>query len=297
MKITINIFIAVGLVFCQSACWVKEEAGKRMQADIAALQVELDVVKKAHSNQKAELQKRILEADKQIVELVKIIGEYRRATGRNAADVGVDIERIKTQLMEIKGRLEVNEHRLDEIEKNLSAVHKDVSEKISTAQKLTEEEAEKARLAAEAEKNKKPPDPLAAIKRPEKKENFYKLAYGLLEAGQVVAARALFEEFLEKWPKDAYSDNALYWIGESYYAEKDFRLAALTFQRVRTDFVKGDKSKDALLKLGFCFFAMEKYKESLPFLKEFVRRFPKTKLAKKARKKIKEAEKKIKKSK
>jgi len=297
MRTVINIFMTVGLVFCQTGCWVKEEVGKRMQADIVALQAELDVVKSAHSNQKAELQKRIQEADKQIVELVKIIGEYRRATGRNAADVGVDIERIKTQLMEAKGRLEVNEHRLDEIEKKLSAMHKDVSEKMSAAQKLSEEEAEKARLENETAKNKKPPDPLAAIKRPQKKENFYKLAYGLLEAGQVVAARTLFEEFLEKWPNDAYSDNALYWIGESYYAEKDYRLAALTFQRVRTDFVKGDKSKDALLKLGFCFFAMEKYKESLPFLREFVKRFGKTALAKKAKKKMAEAEKRLKKSK
>ncbi len=281
-----------GLLF--AGCWVKQDVGKRMQADIAVLQVELDVVKKESEKKKKELQQRIHQADKQIAELVKIIDEYRRATGRNAADVGVDIERIKTQLMEIRGRLEVNEHRLDKIELKLAGIHKDLGERASTAEELAREKAEREQAGKKAAEHKPPSNPLAAIERPEKKEDFYKLAYGLLEAGQEKAARTLFDEFLKKWPGDAYSDNALYWIAESYYSQKDYRLAALAFQKVRTQFPKGDKSKDALLKLGFCFYAMERYKEALPFLKQFVQDYPKSPLSAKAKKRIREARKKLK---
>jgi tol-pal system protein YbgF len=266
-----------------------------MQADIAAMQVEMEVIKKAHASQKKSLQERIQEADKRIVELVQIIEDYRRATGRNAADVGVDIEKIKSQIMEMRGKLEVNEHRLGIIEKKLSIMHKDLNDKRAEAIRNQEEEAkrkeEEAKKRAEEETSK---DPLAAITRPEKQKDFYKLAYNLLDTGQVGAARVLFEEFLKKWPSGEYSDNALYWIAETYYYEKQYRIAALKFQKVRQDFPRSDKAGDALLKLGFCFFSMERYKEALPFLQEFVQSHPKSRLASKARKRIKEIKKKLK---
>jgi tol-pal system protein YbgF len=280
------------LIFSLCGCWVKEEVGKQMQADIAAMQVEMDVIKKAHADQKKSLQERIQEADKRIAELVQIIEEYRRATGRNAADVGVDIERIKSQIMEMRGKLEVNEHRLGIIEKKLSIMHKDLNDKRDEAVKRQEEEAKKkdeeAKKRAEEEASK---DPLAAITRPEKQKDFYKLAFNLLDSGQVQASRLLFEEFLKKWPSGEYSDNALYWIAETYYHEKQYRVAALKFQKVRQDFPRSDKAGDALLKLGFCFYSMERYKEALPFLQDFIQSYPKSRLASKAKKRVKQIKK------
>lgn len=273
-------------------CWVTKENGKQMQADIVALQTEFEVVKQAHAREKGELAKRLEEADKQIAELKLLVDEYRRVTGRNAADFGVEIEQVKRHLTEMRGQVEVNGHRLGVIEKHLSIIHEDLSSQRAEAQRIQEErlkkEEEDARKAAEESAK-----PLPDIKRPEKKEDFYKLALSLLEAGQTKPARILFNEFLAKWPQDAYSDNALYWIGESYYAEKNYRSAALTFQRVRKEFSRGDKVPDALLKVGYCFFAMQMYREALPFLKEFVQTYPKNPLVKKAKQKIREAKKRI----
>jgi tol-pal system protein YbgF len=281
------IFVAL-LTWGSCACWVKEEEGKRMQAEITALQVEFEVVKKSHAQQKAKLQERLEEADRRIAELVRIIEDYRRAMGRNAADIGVDIEKIKSQLMELRGRMEVGEHRLESIEKKLSMVNKDITS-LNTKTKERLQQASNKRNKPKLQ----PPDPLAGIKRPEKKEDFYKLAYTLLETGQTEASRALFKEFLEKWPSSAYSDNALYWMAESYYSEKKYRQAALTFQKVRSQYPKGDKASDSLFKLGYCFFAMERYREAEPFLGEFIRSYPKSPLVSKAKKKLREAKRKL----
>ena len=128
--------LLIGFVAGSTACWVKEEVGKQMQADIAAAQVELAIIKKAHAEEKAALQKRIKEADAKIKELTKVIEEYRRATGRSAADIGVDIERVKSDLMTIRGRLEVNEHRLGTIEKRLSIIHKDLGKRREEIERL-----------------------------------------------------------------------------------------------------------------------------------------------------------------
>lgn len=264
-------------------CWVKKEVGQRLQADITALQAELGVVKDAHQKQKQQLRQRIEEADRRIAELVKIIEDYRRAMGRSAADFGVDIDRLREELMGLKGRVEVLEYELGRL--------KQASQQQQEKPPADQDGGTAAAAASQPATTvpTQPADPLAAIKRPEKKEAFYKLAHGLLEAGQTAAARQLFKEFLAKWPDDAYSDNALYWIGESYYAEGDFRLAALTFQKVRTGFPKGDKAGDALLKLGYCFYSMGRYQQALPFLEKFVQDHPRSSLVAQAKKKIREA--------
>ncbi len=291
-KIFISATLLVFIVIFGTGCWVKRDEGKQMQADIIALQTQFEVISKAHAEEKAQLTKRLEEADKQIAELKLLIGEYRRVTGRNAADFGVELEQVKRLVTEMRGQIEVNEHRLGVIEKRLKIIHEDLSSQRAEAQKREQEkmEQEAAKRKAEEEAAKKK---LPDIIRPKKKADFYKLAYSLVEAGQTRAARILFEEFLEKWPKDSYSDNALYWMGETYYAEGNFRKAALTFQQVRRKFPKGDKAPDSLLKLGYCFYSMKMYREALPFLKEFVQSYPRNPLAKKARKRIKEVKRKL----
>jgi tol-pal system protein YbgF len=266
-----------------------------MQAEIAALQVEFEVVKKAHAEGEEKLKNRIQQADQKVAELIKIIEEYKRATGRNAADFGVDMEQMRSQVMKIKGRLEVIEHRLANAEKSFLSVSEDVSEYKSKVEKdKLDRQAEEKKKVKEKDRSK---NALDAIVRPKKRDDFYKLAYGLLDSGQYMAARTLFLEFLEKWPKGSYSDNALYWIGESYYAQNEFKKAAMTFQQVRQQFPKGDKAPDSLLKIGYCFIALGKQQQALPFLSEFVQSYPKNPNVAAAKKKISEVKKKIGKSK
>ncbi len=275
-----------------AGCWVKKEEGRQMLADIQALQAEFEVVKRAHAEEKAALEQRIQEADRRIAELSQLIEDFKRATGRSAADIGVDIEKVKTQIMELRGQIEVDGHRLEVIERKLSGIKDDLSA-AKTAEQLRKEEEARLKLEA-AREAAKPRDPLAGIRRPEKMADFYKLAQSLLESGQTEASRLLFGEFLSRWPTGEYSDNAQYWIGESYYAEKKFKEAGLAFQTVREKFQKSDKYPDATYKLGLCFTNLEMWKEAVPFFSEFVQNYPKHPLIGKVREKLKEAEKRAK---
>ena len=48
------------------------------------------------------------------------------------------------------------------------------------------------------------------------------------------------------------SDNCQYWIGECYYALRNFNQAAVEFEKVFT-FPQSNKDPDAQLKLGLCY--------------------------------------------
>jgi Uncharacterized protein conserved in bacteria len=261
-------------------CWMNKEVGERMQANLEGLQTEFEVVKKAHASEKSQLQQRLKEADERIAELRKLIDDFQQATGRSAADIGVDIEKIKSQIMELRGQIELMQHSLDLTTKQ-----------VATATGPSSSPTTDQRHKVDIVKTTTNTDPLAGIQRPETQDEFYKLAASMLEAKQSQAARMLFDEFNKKWPSSSYAGNALYWIGESYYLEKNYRDAAISFQP------KGTKAADALLRLGYCFAAMEMYSEALPFLKEFVQTYPKNPNVPKVKEKIGDVEKKIKKSK
>jgi tol-pal system protein YbgF len=279
-------FLLLCLAFVNS-CYMTKEAGERMQANLEGLQTEFDVVKKAHAAEKAQLQQRLKEADDRIAELRHLIDDFQQSTGRSSADIGVDIEKIKSQIMDLRGQIEIMQHTLDTT----------ATKQVSAASGSSSSQPADSKPKVEIVKSTSDTDPLAGIKRPDKQDEFYRLAAGMLEAKQSQAARMLFDEFIKKWPNSPYAGNALYWIGESYYIEKNYRDAAISFQQVREKYPKGSKAADALLRLGYCFVAMDMYREALPFLKDFVQTYPKNPNVAKVKEKIDEVEKKIKKSK
>lgn len=78
----------------------------------------------------------------------------------------------------------------------------------------------------------------------------YKRALELYGRGQTDNARAAFNAVLEADPGGDLADNALFWIGESYFAAGRFPEAISYFQRVDRDYSGENKAPDALLKLG-----------------------------------------------
>jgi tol-pal system protein YbgF len=80
----------------------------------------------------------------------------------------------------------------------------------------------------------------------------YDAAYQDLTRGNHGLAIMGFQEVISKFAGSELADNAQYWIGESYYAQKDFKHALQEFQKTIDTYPKGDKVPAALLKVGLC---------------------------------------------
>jgi TolA-binding protein len=63
-------------------------------------------------------------------------------------------------------------------------------------------------------------------------EELYNGAYSKLSTGDFKGSREAFKRFLELFPQTEYSDNAQFWIGESYYREKRYEEAIVEFEEV-----------------------------------------------------------------
>lgn len=98
--------------------------------------------------------------------------------------------------------------------------------------------------------------------------------------------RQKFQHFLTLFPKSDLADNAQFWIGESFYNQKNYEQAILEYEKVVQGFSKGDKMIAALLKQGFAFHSLGQNKEAQILLEQVIRKAPESEQAQIAKKKL-----------
>jgi tol-pal system protein YbgF len=110
----------------------------------------------------------------------------------------------------------------------------------------------------------------------------YEAAFAVLKSGQYDASARQFQDFLQQFPEGALAPNALYWLGESYYATQNYELAQAQFRALLQRFPTDEKSPGALLKLGLAQYGLGREAEAESTLAEVGRRYPGTDAARTA---------------
>ncbi len=116
---------------------------------------------------------------------------------------------------------------------------------------------------------------------------FYEDAMDIFRSGDYESAAALFEAFVEKFPEDNLSDNALYWAGECKYTKKKFSEAIHRFKRVVEEYPVGSKVPDALLKIGFAYISLGDMESAETYLKQLIAQYPFSSAGAKAEERLK----------
>jgi tol-pal system protein YbgF len=116
----------------------------------------------------------------------------------------------------------------------------------------------------------------------------YNEAFKKFEEGSYPDAIRMLEEFVAKYPAHVYSDNAVYWIGESHFRTRDFAKAAEQFERVGRDFPTGNKVPDALLRAASCYLRLNKPAEAQRTFDRIIATYPQSVAAQKARASLQE---------
>jgi len=80
----------------------------------------------------------------------------------------------------------------------------------------------------------------------------YDRGLALVQSKQLDAGAEQLASFLVRWPDHPLAENALYWRGEAMFAKGEFTRAAEQFEAVIARSATGNKTPDALLKLGMC---------------------------------------------
>lgn len=128
--------------------------------------------------------------------------------------------------------------------------------------------------------------PPAAAQSAATEGELYTAAKQAFDQGDFAAARDGFQKLLLQYPKARNADSAQFWIGETFYREKEYEQAILEYQTVIEKYPKGNKVQAALLKQGFAFAGMGDKANARLILQELIEKYPNSSEAKMARQKM-----------
>jgi tol-pal system protein YbgF len=86
-------------------------------------------------------------------------------------------------------------------------------------------------------------------------------AMNLLAKAQYDEARAAFRNFADSYPKDDLAPQAIYWVGDIAYVQKDFANASRAFVEEIKKYPTSPRAPESMLKLGQSLIAMNEKKE------------------------------------
>jgi tol-pal system protein YbgF len=215
---------------------------------------------------------------------------YSRAGGteemgpEGAADIEVRMERLEQQMRDLTGRVEEMTNRVDRLRQRLEQISSDIDVRLGQGAAPASGSEPFSRpvpaasppesgtltppgTPAPEEGTLTPPTPLlprpadageaAASKPPTggvlpsgSASAQYTFAFGLLKEANYPAAEEALRAFVRQHPDSALAGNAQYWLGETYYARRQYRAAASAFAEGYRRYPKGPKAAEDLLKLG-----------------------------------------------
>ena len=105
-------------------------------------------------------------------------------------------------------------------------------------------------------------------------EQLYHDAFKLLQDGDYAGAERSFKTFVQRNPQHVLAGNAQYWLGETYYARRDYQNAMVAFAEGYKVYKASPKGPDNLLKLGITLAVLKKKQEACAVFARFNQDYP-----------------------
>jgi tol-pal system protein YbgF len=115
----------------------------------------------------------------------------------------------------------------------------------------------------------------------------YRGALTLYARGRVADSRKAFQAVFDADPNGELADNALYWIGETWFSANDFPNALKYYQRIAKDYPDQNKAPDAMYKMGVVYVKTGDLQLAKQTFEECIRKYPYSTPASSARAELK----------
>jgi tol-pal system protein YbgF len=130
---------------------------------------------------------------------------------------------------------------------------------------------------------KGPPPPAPVEGTPAPARALFDRAMDSWRKGEVGQAVLEFEELVQTYPTDPLAAPAQFWIGEAYFAARDFERSVIEYRKSLELAPKGKEAPRTLLRLGLAYRAQKREAEARKAWSTLVREFPNTDAAEEAR--------------
>ena len=194
-------------------------------------------------------------------------------------------EQTNIELSKLRGQLEVLNNSLDNAGKRQKDMYVDLDTRVRRIEETGGAAPGTGPVAASAEP---PPQKVALSTSPPDaaETKAYEAAQAVRRTGNYTGAIVAFQNFLTKFPTSSLAPRAQYWIGDSYFNLKDFKLAAASQQKLLSLYPDSSSVPDALLNLASSQFELGDGAAARKQLEFLVAKYPASDAADKARRRL-----------
>jgi tol-pal system protein YbgF len=218
---------------------------------------------------------------KLIVLLAVALPSAAWAQRNDAVYVEDRLNQIQQSLMTLTGQLEQMQYRNQQLQQQMEKMQADYEYRLDTLEKGGKGGARPAPAPSSAGAAPTPPAAganLAASAAPAgggaQGEALYHQAFKLLQDGDYAGAERGFRNFIQHNPQHVLAGNAQYWLGETYYARRDYQNAMVAFAEGYKNYKTSPKGPDNLLKLGVTLGVLHKKQEACAVFARFSHDYP-----------------------
>ena len=193
-------------------------------------------------------------------------------------ELSTQVDRLQAEARELRGEVDTFRYEADNGTDRQRQLYLDIDSRLQTLEVTQSHTADLLPPVAISGLGPEESQPL--ISRPRvlagSDQDNYQLAFDLLKNGRYVESAQAFDQFLAIFPSSPLADNAQYWLAETYYVQRQFTTALPTFQAVVDTYPDSSQLPDALLKIGFCNYELQRWDAARAALQRVAREFPAT---------------------
>lgn len=222
------------------------------------------------------------EARRQIGELRARSNERFETQSKAQLDLANQIEQLKAEVARLRGQVETLSYELETTRKRQQDFYVDLDGRVrrfeTAADQKPAEEASPPTAAAPAPAKKSDPAEEARA---------YEAALNQFKAGKYKESATAFEAFVRNHPDSDLAPSAQYWLGNSYYGQRECKKAIEAQKVVVARWGTHPKAADAMLNMATCQQELGDAKTAKQTLEQLVARYPGTPAADTAGKRLK----------
>ena len=219
------------------------------------------------------------------------LSKLEEATNRNqpVLDLFREIEGLKEELAKMRGQMEVLANGVEQAQKRQQDFYVDLDTRLRRLESASMPPPVSGLTPGQG-------DPTAGAKpgtaQPtagaagSAETRAYEAAQNLRRIGNYQGAIVAFQNFVKQYPKSPLAPSAQYWIGDSYYNMRDFRLAIASQRLLIASYPDSNKVPDALLNIASSQAELGETAAARKTMDELVAKHPGSEAAEKARRRM-----------
>ncbi|MPZ43945.1 MAG: tol-pal system protein YbgF [Betaproteobacteria bacterium] len=218
------------------------------------------------------------------------LGKLEEATGKNQAvlDLFREIEGLKQELARMRGQMEVLNNGVEQAQKRQQDFYVDLDTRLRRLESASAPPPMGGVPSGSGDvvASGKPGAQPAAGASGSAETRAYEAAQNLRRIGNYQGAIVAFQNFLKQYRKSPLAPSAQYWIGDSYFNMRDFRLAISSQRLLVASYPESSKVPDALLNIASSQAELGETAAARKTMDELVAKHPGSDAAEKARRRM-----------